>query len=228
MLSLSLSQAQGQAGNAAAAPGPAASTSGPLASPLASQGPAISQLSQQGSPGCHRCGHVEHTTSQCPTPAGACLSCGQQGHLAIDCPARAARSLGAPTATPGCGSQGLQALLLRPSPCASQQSGAITPRAGPAVPSAHLGTPLSSRPQPGSQSQDVCFSCGQQGHWSKYCPNRSGPGGSRASQGPASTTCFTCGQVGHWSKDCPNRSQKRSACYICGDSSHWASKCPRK
>lgn len=50
--------------------------------------------------------------------------------------------------------------------------------------------------------QDTWYNCGQQGHWSSYCPSKSPNLEERMQQ----DTCYNCGQRGHWSWFCPSKS----------------------
>ncbi|UZJ55209.1 hypothetical protein CBS101457_004529 [Exobasidium rhododendri] len=72
---------------------------------------------------------------------------------------------------------------------------------------------------------DVCFTCGESGHWSHACPTRrdasraNGDAGNGASHNnntvnrsrPADMTCFTCGEGGHWASDCTSNDNQRSS-----------------
>ncbi|EGG09159.1 uncharacterized protein MELLADRAFT_30715, partial [Melampsora larici-populina 98AG31] len=73
-------------------------------------------------------------------------------------------------------------------------------------------------------SDQVCFKCGESGHWSSACTNPSGQ--QRSNVQNSNYTCFSCNQPGHLSTSCPQRNsgsaqESRGAngggeCYQCG------------
>ncbi len=52
------------------------------------------------------------------------------------------------------------------------------------------------------QARSVCFTCGEEGHWSPKCPTKQGqkPGQNRW----ANKECFSCHEMGHLARSCPN------------------------
>lgn len=106
----------------------------------------------------------------------------------------------------------------------------------------------------GNVSGQICFSCGQSGHWASACPTPTRNNGSSSLLGNAhgavngrrrvtnaqstrqAGDCYSCGGSGHWTKDCPDRqagagsreantSRSKGKCFNCGNDGHWASAC---
>lgn len=50
----------------------------------------------------------------------------------------------------------------------------------------------------GGSGGGQCYTCKEEGHMSRNCPNRD------SSQGSSSNGCFNCGESGHFKSNCPN------------------------
>jgi len=85
------------------------------------------------------------------------------------------------------------------------------------------------------KANDVCYNCGQRGHWSNDCTNyyalQRGGGGGSTRYGPINAAavgdnpvvvCYNCGLEGHVATFCP----EAVICYNCGGSGHVAADCP--
>jgi len=68
---------------------------------------------------------------------------------------------------------------------------------------------------------NMFYSCGEEGHFSRNCPEPKKLAGE----------CYNCGEIGHNKADCPNPKVARpftGQCHVCGKEGHPAAECPDK
>lgn len=74
-----------------------------------------------------------------------------------------------------------------------------------------------------AMNPNSCYTCGEVGHFSKYCPNHR----NRSSQNLETIQCYKCKNYGHYANSC-NYRHNITFCERCGRDSHSTEKCYAK
>ena len=152
---------------------------------------------------CLHCGQPGHIRRFCAVIS--CFKCGDQGHIATDCPQSHYR----PMICYNCQEEGHMALDC---PEGGGPEGGWGFGGASSSSSNTSSSSSSSGVVPFNNNDNIqCFHCGQPGHTSRVCVNRS---------------CFKCGEPGHIAVDCPQPHYRPIFCSHCNEEGHVARDCP--